>query len=303
MGRAHGARTRPLPLGHQGCARALRAEGHPPSHGGAVRYVACPGEQTADIARALRAEAVRLNRRGAPAWATSLVVCPNVRTWAADFSTFDAWVSTSCELDDLEEAVSLVAFHPAFERWHALAVDVGLGSKVLAHYEECDGERSKRPLPAVITSVDPQVVGARRVGVQFLDDGVEQWLPLEWLGAPALSAEPLPDNWMHRAPHPTVHLIRRRDLRAVREASGGYGVVADLQLRNSRRAGALGWGRLWALARGGAGRGACAASAGAPGGGAWQTSECGARRSPLAASVPHPRPPPPLGRRRLGGAR
>jgi len=194
-------------------------------------------------------EAAKLCRQGAAPWTTSMVVCPRVAHWSTDFAAFDAWVSGSRELDDLEGAVSLVTFHPNFERWRELAPGVGPGSTVLSHYEEPDGRRSQRTLPAVIVTTDPQVVGARRVGVRFLDDNVEQWVPLDWLGFRSLSCKPLPDNWMHRAPHPTVHLIRRRDLWRVREADGGYETVAEVQVRNSRRIQELGCPRLEEMAR------------------------------------------------------
>jgi len=216
--------------------------------GGAVRYLSCLEERPVLVARFLRAEAKSLCCRSSAPWATSLVVCPRVAAWNSDFKTFDAWVSKSPDLDDLEDLVALVAFHPAFRRWHALADHVSVGSVVLAHFEEEDGERSRRPLQATVVTTDAAIVGARRVGVRFLDDGTEQWVPSDWLVGSAHSEVPLPDNWMHRAPHPTVHLIRRCDLNSIRESAEGYEVVADVQLRNSSRLATLGWDKLSEIA-------------------------------------------------------
>ncbi|CAE8689770.1 unnamed protein product [Polarella glacialis] len=199
---------------------------------GTLRYMTCSEENPLAVASFIRSEAVRLQGRRLPPLSTSLVVCPRVPEWK-DFKTFDSWV-TNGQVEDLEDMVSLVVFHPAFERWHALSPELVPGSHVRAYFEEADGQRSSGALPAVVQSLDPGVVGARRVGLKFLDDGAEQWVPQEWLSPPAVSQEPLPDNWMHRAPHPTVHLIRRRDLEAVRNAEGGYDAVAAVQAKNSR---------------------------------------------------------------------
>mmetsp|Transcript_103215 Transcript_103215/g.291453 ORF Transcript_103215/g.291453 Transcript_103215/m.291453 type:complete len:309 (-) Transcript_103215:53-979(-) len=202
---------------------------------GRVGYKVCTASEPDDVVRGIRAEAVRLSRRGVPALATTLVVCPYVSAWARDFSAFDDWVARNPKLDDLDDIVSLVAFHPHFARWHALAPSTCIGSRVLAHYEEQGGGRSSRPLPAVVVSVDPTVVGVRRIGLRFVDDGVEQWVPTEWLRPPATADDLLHDNWMHRAPYPTIHLIRRPDLSAIRGSEGSYESLAELQLRNSGR--------------------------------------------------------------------
>ena len=47
--------------------------------------------------------------------------------------------------------------------------------------QEMDGEKSKKALPAIIESMDPKKVGVRRIGVRFVDDGVLQWVPADWL--------------------------------------------------------------------------------------------------------------------------
>lgn len=161
----------------------------------------------------------------AKSWSTSLVVCAEVAEWQ-DFPTFDRWVSNS--LQDLEELVGLVVFHPRFSRWPSLPAEMVEGSRVMAFYQECDGRRSRRALPATVESLDETRVGTRRVGVRFLDDGVVQWVPIEWLKD--LDPAPKVDNVLHQAPHPTVHLIRRADLDAVKAS---YDDVAKLLARNA----------------------------------------------------------------------
>merc|ERR1712032_1733111 len=89
-------------------------------------------------------------------------------------------------------------------------------------------------------NTDPEAVGARCIRLLFLDDGVEQSVPLDWVLPPAMGNTPLADNWMHRAPVPTVHMIRRRDLCLIRETKGSYDAVVNLQVDNSARCAALG---------------------------------------------------------------
>ncbi|CAE7319011.1 Dynlt1 [Symbiodinium natans] len=198
-----------------------------------VTYLTCEATTPAAVGTAVRAEAARLVSRRVP-WATSLVVCPHVVPWQEDFRVFDDWVARSNHLDDLEDLVSLVAFHPRFARWHALDPSVTEGTQVTSHYEEVDGEKSKRALPAVVECLDPKQVGVRRIGIRFIDDGVLQWVPMDWLSPSWKAAELLADNQMHQAPFPTVHLIRRKDLASVRCSKDGYEVVASIQARNSQ---------------------------------------------------------------------
>ncbi|CAE7396047.1 Dynlt1 [Symbiodinium sp. CCMP2456] len=198
-----------------------------------ITYLSCEATTPSAVGSVVRSEARRLARRRVP-WATSLVVCPRVLSWRDDFHAFDAWVARSNHLDDLEDLVSLVAFHPRFARWHTLASSVTPGAQVCSHYEEVDGEKSRKALPAIVESMDPKEVGVRRIGLRFLDDGVLQWVPSDWLTPAWKTAELLVDNQMHQAPFPTVHLIRRKDLASVKSSTGGYEVVASLQARNSQ---------------------------------------------------------------------
>jgi len=203
-------------------AKALRHE--------RVRYITCEATRPDLVARVVRGEAKKLRRGYAQLWATTLVVCPHA--WPDDFAGFDDWISNSSDLNGLDDMVSLVGFHPQFERWHALDPSVAPGSRVVSHFEETDGRRSWRPLPAQVLTTDAQTVGARRISIRFADDGVEQWVPLEWVLRPAITDVPVPDNFMHRSPSPVIHLIQRRDLEDVRNAAGGYDRVAALQIRN-----------------------------------------------------------------------
>ena len=41
--------------------------------------------------------------------------------------------------------------------------------QVMAFYQDCDGRRSRRALPATLESLDETRVGTRRVGVRFLE--------------------------------------------------------------------------------------------------------------------------------------
>ncbi|CAK9028659.1 unnamed protein product [Durusdinium trenchii] len=189
-----------------------------------IHYLECSATSQQQVATFLRSEARRL--ASARPWTTSLVVCREVKEWE-DFDAFDAWVLNS--MHDLDELVGLVVFHPYFARWPSLAADVVEGRQVTSYYEESDGRKSSKALPATVQCLDPKRVGVRRIGLRFLDDGVVQWVPIEWLQG--CGGVPLLDNVLHQAPHPTIHLIRREDLDSVKE--GSYGTVASLLRRNS----------------------------------------------------------------------
>eukprot|EP00971_Amphidinium_carterae_P266071 5277911-Amphidinium_carterae.1 len=50
------------------------------------------------------------------------------------------------------------------------------------------------------------------------------------------------DNWMHQAPYPTVHLIRRHDLNRIQAT--GHDSVAELLLSNTTKLNDMGWDEL-----------------------------------------------------------
>lgn len=217
---------------------------------GLLQYVDCRAMDAAGVSACVVEEAIRLEHHGKRAWATTLVLCSAVDEWISDFAKFDQWLDNCPELIALDDTTAFVAFHPDFRRWYGLAEGYGPGSRVMSYYEEVNGERSSTTLPAVILTAEPDVVGTRRVGVRFQDDGVEQWVPLEWLLPPALAEAPLLDNWMHRAPCPAVHLIRRYDLDALRHAEGSEEMVVKVHRRNSKLVSTLGEEGMRAVAAG-----------------------------------------------------
>mmetsp|Transcript_33428 Transcript_33428/g.105944 ORF Transcript_33428/g.105944 Transcript_33428/m.105944 type:complete len:386 (-) Transcript_33428:89-1246(-) len=209
-----------------------------------LRCVTCPEETPDGAVRHILEEASRLCSESTPALSTTLVVCPHVRAWQ-DFDTFSRCVGAGfgagdADLNSLEDYLALVAFHPAFLRWQALPPGVGVGSTVQAHWAgPQDGRVFPPPMrlrPATLLDACPEHLGARNLAVQF-DGGHKMVLPWEWVlpAAAAGHGQPLPDNAMHRAPHPTVHLLRLADLDAVPEGEGDR-----VQLRNHLHLAALG---------------------------------------------------------------
>lgn len=210
---------------------------------GLVRFLTAPAETPVDAARFVCAEAVRLSDSRAEL-ATTLVACPHVPTFHS-FPVFERWASSQARrLRAHQVKVSLVVFHPEFQRWGGQLLRVG--QTVRAHFERSGGGRSETTEVAEVFETDEAKVGVRRVGVRFLEDGAEQWVPIEWIcSAPSSrnltrSSEEdgdnfLPDNKMHRTGIPTVHLIRAEDLKRVREGEGGYERVQEVLLRNARK--------------------------------------------------------------------
>lgn len=66
----------------------------------------------------------------------------------------------------------------------------------------------------------------------------EQYVPTDWIDVPEgeEEGEPLPDNAMHRAPYPTVHVIANADLASLRARD-----VSRVKRINARRMAELGW--------------------------------------------------------------
>eukprot|EP00913_Durusdinium_trenchii_P035940 g33628.t1 len=61
-------------------------------------------------------------------------------------------------MHDLDELVGLVVFHLYFARWPSLAADVVEGRQVTSYYEESDGRKSSKALPATVQCLDPKRV-------------------------------------------------------------------------------------------------------------------------------------------------
>jgi hypothetical protein len=195
-----------VPIGLSLCPWAGKAHSQ-----GRLRYVTCTGELPSDAARLVAAEAEVLMGPGIAPLSSSLVVCPHVAGWQ-EFQVFEDWVTglaKSCA------HVALVPFHPAFLRWCGLPDGVDVGSVVSSHWG-CIGSKSAGTAPAtIVDSGGMNPFGRRKVLVRFhesLEDrDSEQFVPIDWFDH-ARSGAPLPDNGMHRAPHPTIHLIRNADL-------------------------------------------------------------------------------------------
>jgi hypothetical protein len=178
---------------------------------GRLRYVTCLGKSPSDASRLVAAEAAILTGPGVAPLSSSLVVCPHVACWH-EFQGFENWVTG---LGKSYENVTLVPFHPDFLRWRGLPDGVGVGSVVFSHWGFI-GCKSTGTAPAtIVDSGNMNPFGMRKVLVRFhenLEDrDTEQFVPIDWFDH-SHSGDPLPDNSMHRAPHPTIHLIRNADL-------------------------------------------------------------------------------------------
>jgi hypothetical protein len=162
-----------------------------------------------------------------PPLTSTLVVCPHVPAWNDDFQVFDDFVKKFPQQNSiLFQHLTLVSFHPQFLRWRGLAAGIKVGSVVQSHKGIAGGfsKKSSNVFPATVLETNNPVFGQRRIKVRFhyhddddLHDKKEQYVPVDWLvdtdsSGSSLLGPPLPDNAMHRAPYPTIHLIRNEDL-------------------------------------------------------------------------------------------
>mmetsp|Transcript_15286 Transcript_15286/g.32069 ORF Transcript_15286/g.32069 Transcript_15286/m.32069 type:complete len:353 (-) Transcript_15286:102-1160(-) len=140
---------------------------------------------------------------------------------------------------DILSRVTLVPFHPKFLRWRGLPEGVAVGSKVKCHRSQFGtNEKSSELYAATILEVNSRPFGRRRVKVRWIDDHEdetlasidaktkmsnrrnEQYIPTDWVVHETQKEQSisrnermeLPDNMMHRAPYPTIHVIDNRDL-------------------------------------------------------------------------------------------
>jgi len=223
-----------------------------------LRIVVCDETSPIDAGLFIRGESRRLSEASIPELTTTLVVCPRVPEWQDEFDSIDEYVQTfkaeqnnilkNDEPDpgatSMLEQLTLVAFHPKFIRWRALPSNVDVGSVVHSHRGMCGFEKSSNPYLATIIETQSLCFGKRKVKVRFEDDGKEQHVPIDWLtctsdedGNPMPKGEPLPDNVMHRAPYPTMHLIRNVDLAALCARD-----VSRVKRKNAQLFSRLGWG-------------------------------------------------------------
>lgn len=203
---------------------------------GRLRYVTCAESSPADAAQLVAAEAAVLTGSEVAPLSSSLVVCPHVTGWQ-EFTSFEDWVAG---LEKSCEGLTLVPFHPDFLRWCGLPDGVGVGSVVVTHWGDDESTKSVGTAPAtIIDSGDRNPFGMRKVLVRFHEslDGrtPEQFVPIDWLVHSHRGA-PLPDNGMHQAPHPTIHLIRSADLASLTLCD-----VSRVKRQNAQRMLKLGW--------------------------------------------------------------
>ena len=230
-----------IPIGLGLCPWAIRARNH-----GNLRCKSSTARKVSDIEMQLRVEALELCREDIPPMTTTLLVCPYVIAFE-QFVAFDDFVKRmekrlmQLELD-LE--VTLVSFHPKFLRWHGLPPGIKIGSEVRS-FRAAAGIFQKSPdrFPAIVVETTNPAFGLRKIKVRFREDGAEQYVPVDWLTTDdEMRGLPLPDNAMHRAPYPTIHLIRDKDLGSLSARD-----VSRVKRMNSLRILQLGWDGLAAL--------------------------------------------------------
>lgn len=243
--------TLQIPVGLGLCPWASKSHNH-----GNLRYVTCRAETPRDVAVCVQREIQRLVRSDGepPPWSTTLVICPHINEWNESFSTFDRFVSHDIwdqfKQDDNDERnpstipddITLVAFHPNFLRWHGLPDKIEKGSVVQSHYGFF-GKKSVESAHATIVETCNKAFGMRRVKVRFHDTcndrRQEQYVPTDWILIPddcSQRGPALPDNAMHQAPHPTIHIINNADL-----ASLSIRDISRVKRKNAHRMMKLGW--------------------------------------------------------------
>eukprot|EP00804_Cyclotella_cryptica_P018992 CCRYP_006487-RA/>CCRYP_006487-RA protein AED:0.19 eAED:0.19 QI:0/-1/0/1/-1/1/1/0/354 len=252
-----------IPIGLGLCPWAIQSH-----HRSQLQIITSPGITPHDTAHIIQKEMHSLtnsrhDKERVPL-RTILVVCPNVNEWKDDFPRFEAFVKSGIEQHllpsttnhDIFHDVTLVAFHPKFDRWHALPEDVGVGSVIHSHWSD-GGKKSRETAEAVIVEMGNRAFGMRRVKVRFEQDGIdrrrEEYVPNDWIvlpqtqsqqqqqqveqrGSNPLLSRLLPDNVMYRSPYPTIHIIDNRDLASLCVAD-----VSRVKRLNARRMMRLGW--------------------------------------------------------------
>ncbi len=255
--------TLQIPIGLGLCPWASKSHNQ-----GHLRYVTLHTAETPlDVAVCVQREIQRLvcvNNDGEPSpWSTTLVICPNVHEWNESFPTFDRFVSHDIwdqfeqDVNDdrntsiISDDITLVAFHPNFLRWHGLPDKIEKGSVVQSHYGII-GKKSVETAPATIVETCNKAFGMRKVKVRFHDAcnarRQEQYVPTNWISIhpknmgevdatdPSQRGPALPDNAMHQAPHPTIHIINNADLArlSIRD-------ISRVKRKNAHRMMKLGW--------------------------------------------------------------
>lgn len=247
--------TEMVPIGMNLCpwAKVSHREGR-------IKYVTCHEDiQTPEKASKIVWEEIEKLLGGCceplPAWSTTLVVCPHVKTWVNDYRVFERFVRefgkeetlniATCQEQPIGSeqpnseqvgAITLVPFHPQFLRWKGLPDTISNGSKILCHRGLAGFSKSPDVYPATVIELSPKGFGRRRIRVRFHEDQTkdkEQCIPLDWVQLSELEVEErpiLPDNAMHRAPYPVIHILRNDDLKSLTIQE-----ISRLKRRNAKR--------------------------------------------------------------------
>ena len=224
---------------------------------GLLQIVTCDTESPVDVVSIVEKEIQSLTQESTPSLSTTLIVCPHIKAWE-EFNVFDAFVRSGIKQhlqnDSIMQNVTLVAFHPKFNRWYGLPNGISVGTMVQSHYGII-GQKSLQTATATIIETNNKAFGLRKVKVRYHDalEGVsnqEQYVPTDWIdfsncktGDDDIEEDErscnlplLPDNIMHQSPHPTIHLIANSDL-----ASLCIRDISRVKRLNSQRMAKLGW--------------------------------------------------------------
>ena len=247
--------TQRVPIGMNLCpwAKLSHKEGR-------IKYITCPvGVQTPkeasevvwrEIENLLGSSTTSDERNHSlPPLSTTLVICPHVTEWENDYTAFEGFVkkfgreeSSSYGLSKHQSnyprhssnAITLVAFHPAFLRWRGLPESISIGCTIRCHKGLAGFSKSPVAHTAIVVDLLPKGFGRRRIRVRFDDEGstsIEQCIPVEWVVLPESEERPpLSDNLMHRAPYPTIHILRNKDLQNLTIHD-----ISRLKRRNAKR--------------------------------------------------------------------
>ncbi|KAJ1448791.1 hypothetical protein M885DRAFT_537774 [Pelagophyceae sp. CCMP2097] len=199
-----------------------------------------------ELLEVLHCEAKLLHERSW-ALATTLLVCTNLNKW--DARQFDAFVQAA-----RVEGISLVAFHPDFDRWREPSFKAG--DRVRTHFSvaeadeeacaraqrqadeseepvdvDCVFRKSSELCTAVVVSMDEADLGVRTVRLRFDEDGEEEDVPLDWIKSKR-GGQLMGDCKLHRSPLPVIHLLKADEL-AVEADRAGEDAIEALRHRNA----------------------------------------------------------------------
>jgi len=207
-----------------------------------LRFVTCHGKSPSNVSHFVGSEIELLTKTNVAPLSSTLIVCPEVVIWK-DFKVFEDYLTSGIyrDLENSEmaqERITFVAFHPEFLRWRGLPKGLQVGS-VVRSYWGFIGSKSTETAPATILETESKAFGQKKVKIRFRDtiEGrrQDQFVTIDWIDHTD-SGPPLPNNIMHRAPYPTIHLISNKDL-----ASFSIRTISRVKRNNAQRMMDLGW--------------------------------------------------------------